>query len=288
VGGGAPPAARAVAHLGLGDLLRRSGFERAQAHLEEALELYEEIGDRWRTAQTLCLLGWVSGYRGDTMRATALLEKGLALLRESGDRRLLPAFLGTLAYVALEAGDFERALGLWEESLAIERKRDRLVGVSVNLANMGYAELVRGDLERATTLYEESLALGQEAKDQELVAGCLMDLGIAATLRGDPERAEAPLRESLAMHLESGRMIDVAKNLEGLAETAGALGQYLRAMRLWGTAVALREDIGVPWRPFERLLHEPQLVAARSRLDEVTREKAFEEGKAMGLEEAVE
>jgi DNA-binding CsgD family transcriptional regulator len=179
-------------------------------------------------------------------------------------------------------------MGLWEESLALERKRGSPVGISANLGNMGYAELVRGDLERARALHEESLAFAKEAKDQELVADWLMGLGIAATLRGDPERAQAPLRESLAMHLEMGRMIDVAENLEGLAEAAGTLGKHLRAMRLWGRAVALREDIGVPWRPAERRLHEPQLVAARSRLDEATREAAFEEGKAMGLEEAVE
>jgi DNA-binding CsgD family transcriptional regulator len=288
VGGGAPPAARAVALLGLGDLLRRSGFERAQAHLEEARKLYEEIGDRWRTAQTLYLLGWVSHIRGDTTRARALYEEGLALVRESGDLRVVPAFLGGLAHMALDEGDFERALSLWEEALALERKRGSLAGISAKLGNMGYAELVRGDPERATALVDESLALAKEAKDQEMVAVCLMCLGIAATLRGDPERAQAPLRESLAMHLEMGRMIDLAEDLEGLAEAAGALDQHLRAMRLWGAAKALREAMGVPWRPAERRLHEPQLVAARARLDEATRETAFGEGKAMGLEEAVE
>jgi DNA-binding CsgD family transcriptional regulator len=163
-----------------------------------------------------------------------------------------------------------------------------LPGTSGILGNMGYAELVRGNLERATALLEESLSLGQEAKDKELVAGCLMCLRIAATLGGDPKQAKAPLRESLTMDVEMGRMIDVAEDLEGLAETASALGQHLGAMRLWGTAAALREDIGVPWRPAERRLHEPQLVAARSRLDEATRDGAFQEGKDMGLEEAVE
>ena len=36
------------------------------------------------------------------------------------------------------------------------------------------------------------------------------------------------------------------------------------------------------------MLHEPQLAAARSSLDEATWEAAFSEGKAMTLEEAVE
>jgi hypothetical protein len=53
-------------------------------------------------------------------------------------------------------------------------------------------------------------------------------------------------------------------------------------------AGALREAIDVPWWSAERLLHEPQLVAARSRLDEATWETAFAEGRNMALEEAVE
>jgi len=72
-----------------------------------------------------------------------------------------------------------------------------------------------------------------------------------------------------------------------LAEAAGALDQHLQAARLWGAAAALRERVGIPWRPTERLLHEPQLVAACSRLDEAVWEMAFAEGKAMGIEEAV-
>jgi DNA-binding NarL/FixJ family response regulator len=53
-------------------------------------------------------------------------------------------------------------------------------------------------------------------------------------------------------------------------------------------AGALREAIDVSWWSAERLLHEPQLVAARSRVDVATSETAWAEGRAMGLEEVVE
>src|SRR5215213_8713185 len=51
---------------------------------------------------------------------------------------------------------------------------------------------------------------------------------------------------------------------------------------------ALREAVGLSWSPTERLLHESQLIAARSRLDEQTWEAAFAEGQAMTLKDAVE
>jgi DNA-binding CsgD family transcriptional regulator len=120
------------------------------------------------------------------------------------------------------------------------------------------------------------------------VAHCLMALGIAATLQGEPERAKALLKEGLAIDVELGSKADIAETLEGLAAATGALGEHVRAARLWGVARALRETIDVPWWSAERLLHEPQLVAARSRMDEARWETALAEGRNMRLEEAVE
>jgi DNA-binding CsgD family transcriptional regulator len=117
-----------------------------------------------------------------------------------------------------------------------------------------------------------------------------MSLGIAAQRRGDPERAKTLLKESLAMNVKMGinRAPEIAENLEGLAEAAGVLGEDVRAARLWGAACELREATDHPWWSAERLLHEPQLVAARSRMDEASWDTAFAEGRTMGLEEAVE
>jgi DNA-binding CsgD family transcriptional regulator len=91
----------------------------------------------------------------------------------------------------------------------------------------------------------------------------------------------------LAIEVELGNKIDMAEDLEGLAEAAGALWQDLRAARLWGAAAALCKDTGVTWASAERMLHEPQLLAARSRIHQAIWEAGFAEGQAMGLEEAV-
>ena len=287
-GGAATTTARAGALLGLGKILKRNEIEQAQAYLEEALALYEGLGERVRVADCMSLLGWVADYRGDRERASVLYEEGLMAARESEDRRIIGSLLNLLAYHAFEGGAFERAQALWEEALVLHRERGGPGGASGILLNMGYIELVKGDQGRATALLEETLTLSREAGDEYQVAGSLMCLGIAATLRGEPERAEALLKESLAMDVELGGKIDIAEDLEGLAETAGALGQPLRAARIWGAAGMLREEIRVPWRPAERMLHESYLTAARCRLDGASWEAAFAEGRAMTFEEAVE
>jgi hypothetical protein len=64
-------------------------------------------------------------------------------------------------------------------------------------------------------------------------------------------------------------------------------GDYERAARLWGAADALRGAIDSPWLPLERRLYEPYLTAIRSRADEAVWVRAWEEGRAMTMEEAI-
>jgi tetratricopeptide (TPR) repeat protein len=157
----------------------------------------------------------------------------------------------------------------------------------LDLYNMGFSEAVRGDDERAEALFEESLAMSRELKDTYGAAISLMSLGDVATRRGDHGRARALLKESLVVFNELGARVNIAECLEILSGMAGALGDDARATRLWGAADALREAIGSPWPPAERRLHEPYLTATRSHADEAVWARAWEEGRAMTMEEAV-
>lgn len=287
-GGAATADARAGALFGLGLILKGQGeLERAQTCLEEALALFEELGDRRCVADSLAYLGWVNYYRDDVAQATLHFEKSLEVARESGNRTIIPNVLGDLAWVAYDGGEFERARRLWEDALALNRERENASGVSVVLQNMGYAELALGDHERATELLEEGLAIAREVGNKRYVALCLMSLGVAATLHGDPNRAKALIQEALAIFLEFGNKGDIAENLESLAGAVGKLGENLQAARLWGAASALRDVTGWHWWAAERRLLEPQRDAARERMNEADWKAAFAEGKAMDLEEAV-
>jgi DNA-binding CsgD family transcriptional regulator/tetratricopeptide (TPR) repeat protein len=208
--------------------------------------------------------------------------------RESENHRIVPDVLNGLGWTAFDDGEFERAQALWEEAVELERQLGSKMVASNVLMNMGYTELARGDHERATKLVEEGLAIGRQLGDKSVVSTGLFCLGIAATLRGQPNEAKGLLETSFAIDVELGNNIDIPEGLEALAGVAGALGQDLRAARLWGAAGALREEIGVQWAPAERMLHEPQLAAARSRIDGAIWETGFGEGQLMGFEEAIE
>ena len=283
------PAARAGALRGLGYVLReRNDFRRSEACFDEALALYEALGNEQRVADCLASLGWVAQFQGDAARTPTFFERSLATARRSGNQAVVPSVLNGMAFIAREGGDFGRAQELWEQALAVARRQGDLFEAATILKNMGYTELARGNHERSKALLEEALVLYRRIGNKYGETDCLAVLGTAATLQGDPQRAKALLQESLVFYAESGLKADTAESLEGLAETAGALGEYARAARLWGAAEGLRETFDLPWTVAERMLYEPRLAAARTRLTTAAWQAAFAEGQAMTSQETVE
>jgi DNA-binding NarL/FixJ family response regulator len=69
---------------------------------------------------------------------------------------------------------------------------------------------------------------------------------------------------------------------------AGAQEKSERAARLWGAAEDLREKIKAPLPADDGAILKPYLDAARARLNERAWEEPLVQGRAMGLEEAIE
>jgi DNA-binding CsgD family transcriptional regulator len=153
---------------------------------------------------------------------------------------------------------------------------------------LGLSYLLQRNLGRAAPLFEESAALSRESGDRTLLPLPLNDLGWVALLGGDLDRAEALHKESLALSKDLGGSHRTFVFLEGLACDAGAKGEAERAARLFGAAQALREATGFPLEPAMRALEEPYLTRARSRLEESAWTEAWEEGRAMSMEAAIE
>jgi hypothetical protein len=93
---------------------------------------------------------------------------------------------------------------------------------------------------------------------------------------------------SLVTQRELGDTGKIAESLEGIASVVAALGLSLRAARIWGAAEGLREEIGSPLRPYERPNYYRHVVAARTREDNAAFDRAWQEGRALPLEQAME
>jgi hypothetical protein len=80
---------------------------------------------------------------------------------------------------------------------------------------------------------------------------------------------------------------DCAACIEGLAAVAGAQDNVARAVRLWSSALAIREAIGAPLPPIDRPRRDKALARLRAQLDDANFAAAWAEGQAMSLEQAI-
>ena len=244
-------AVRAKALSGLGWIVLFQGdHELTVAALEEAMELYRDLGDLSGEAIALAPLGYAAVHAGEIERFPALSEQCEALLQKPLNRHAAAYLLIFLGMVSLEAGHYERTVALLEESRTLFRALGDLRGVCMSGFILGMTELKQGNLQRGTAVLEEGLPLTQRTKDKLGSAYYLMGMGGVAVERGQP----------------------------------------VRAARLWGAAEALRKVIGLPLSYFDLAHsgYEARLAAARSQLEEAIWEAAWSEGWAMSPEQAIE
>jgi predicted ATPase/class 3 adenylate cyclase len=239
-------------------------------------------------AEALSRAGALAWRHGDYARAAELAEDGVALSRRLPDTPYLGDALEVLGFVALGREEYERADAAGAEALALHRARSDARGISSSLTILGAVAEHRGDHAQASALHEESLAVRRAHGDRWGIQSSLRILGGLAARRGDYAQAVALYTGSLALARELKNTWGLAACLEGLAGLSEAMGQPERAARLFGIASALRAPTHVPPLPLDRASYERTVARVRATLEEDIFSTAWEEGRRMTLEQAVE
>jgi hypothetical protein len=136
--------------------------------------------------------------------------------------------------------------------------------------------------------YSASLSLLREAGENLGVAESLCSLGNLATRKPDYAAAHSLHQESLLLRRAGSHPIGIACSLEGFALLASARGERERAACLWGAAEALRARIGAPLWPAQHRYYAPVLARLHTEMGEAAFLRAWEQGRAMDLEQASE
>jgi tetratricopeptide (TPR) repeat protein len=287
-GAGASARGRAKALYSLGHLAYLRGDEgSAKTFLEESAALQRAEGDKDGLSHTLAMLGAVLVDEDDYGRAQAVTEESLALARELGDRQRV-AWVGVnLGNIALAQGELARAEGWYQESLTISREHGNTRRVGAALGRLGEVALQQGDLDRAERYLGESLEIARALDDEVLLAVLRDSLGDVAIRREQYDRAWVLHKEALVGFQGLENRVRSAYTLESMACTAAARGDAAGALRLAGAASRLRELLAVARTPDEREAFDACVNAARQTLGGEEAERAFAEGRAMTLEQAV-
>jgi tetratricopeptide (TPR) repeat protein len=264
-------------------------LQRAQALMEDALQVHRAIGGHVGICHNLRHLACFIAFQGDYDRAQFLAEEGVISAREMGIKGLLGVCLAILGqYAFYYQGKIEKALVCLDEVLELGRESGHLRTLMLSLSFLGNIHRQQGDLEQAEKLLKECTLLLQDRIIASGLWRVQMYKGDLARVHRDYAEAGALYRESLQLIETRGRRLpDVPPRLDGLGIVAAYQNQPQRAAKLFGAAQALRERMGTVIHPVDQAEYDEHLTLLREAFGKAAFTAAWEAGSAMTPDQAI-
>jgi predicted ATPase/DNA-binding CsgD family transcriptional regulator len=231
--------------------------------------------------------GTMAWLQTDFAQAIAHHTEALTLARTNGDRDAEAFALNNLGVQRSTLGEFDAARRHFEECIAIAREAGTPLQEVRALHNLAQIQRLQYDSAAAMRSMEAVLALADEHPFGWMKPFILLGLGQTATDLGDYERAAAALHEGLSLMVAKGNAGVVIDGIEAHARLAAATGAATRATRLYAAGEALREELGFPLSPADRVYASPVLEGLRAALGDDGFAAAWAAGRALSRDEAL-
>lgn len=246
----------------------------------------EGIPTRLR-AQVAQRLGVLLDQQADKAGAAAVLEEAHQLFLEVGDRAGEARALNSLASAVRTVGSSGRARELYDEALRIRTEIGDESGISVTTFNLARLAMDEGDFETGRRLFERSHEIDTSLGEEWGAMLGSLGIAEAAVAQGDLDTAEPLLRSAVRYFFDSEDEDHLAEALSICAAEARALGRFERSARLLGAAEGQWDRLGLPLSPADEVYVEACRSALRSAMGDEAYARAVAEGCAMTTDQAV-
>ena len=255
--------------------------------IERALETEGEISPAIR-AKTLNASSRLAFARGDHAGGERLARQALSLARDISDKENCAWALIFLSNHLMASYDqIKEAMTFAEEGLRLFRELDHKSGIVNGLISLGELARLDGDYPRAGRLYEECLTLSYEMDNRHREALSLVNLSYVAYHQSNFNEAIDYCKKALtlfgSLQMEHSNAIVLAI----IAGPIGAKGDPKLAACLLAASETHYEAMGASVQPADKLEVDRIKNAVREQLGETEFNKAWTEGRAMTMEQAV-
>jgi len=265
----------------------KSHFTEAARRLVDALA--SPVEDGALRARALTSLGYIDDTQGRSAAALSRHEQAIELWHTLADETGLTEAREGLGWALYMCGEKARALQLFEQNLELARGLGHQALVSRALAGVCQLLVATGQFERAEPLALELHASTRDSEDVNCMHAADRYLADCAMHRRDYALAEQHRLSALETALAIGTAMQQTLEVLGLAFTAAGLGRDEDALRLEGAVDAKWGELGVPHAPpLSEAWRERDLAPARARLGEPRASTAFDEGRTMTWDQAIE
>ena len=261
-----------------------------------ARTIYAEHESLFRASSDPLLLVWTLGNWGIAKCAArpgdpagkALLDEALSFGHTLQDPFCFVLCYSSLGDWAVLQGDYATARRHFLKALEWRRQLGTRWIIVAGLWQVANIMCLEGDYAQAEPMYTEALTSARALGDQRSEAHIAQELGAVAIHLGDDERATTLLAESLSSFRKWADSLGIARCLMGLADLRHVHGHMEQAARVLSFVEAWLQSNQMQLVHFDRSNYERSVTTASAQLDEATFVKAWAEGRALTMEQAIE
>lgn len=257
--------------------------QRSEIH-RQALALARSLGDIWRQADALSMLGWD---QRDPRQGRAHWEEAIRLLRQTGDWFYLARTLAVLGFTVLSNGDLEPAQKLLDEAFELNEQINDKKGLEFILTGKSQLCLLRGEYEQARAFLQRDIDLQEQVGNRMGYLWGRARLAYVALREGNAAEAHQILVDVIEKFRADRNKNGLAFALEKLASLYVVLHKPEAAAPLIGRSDAIRQEIGDPRQRLQQDELDRDIAAIIAEIGPSAYQAAYDAGRDMTLDQAV-
>lgn len=241
---------------------------------EQALVIYEELGDTAQQAKVLNNLGNRAWWLGDWDQAVSYYDRARKAFERLGAQVDAAVPLGNIGMILSEQGRLREAETYLRQALRISRAAGDRAGVAIALQLIGTVAAREGRFDEALRLLADARAMHVEDGERAAVVDVDAFIVECLVLRGDGRAALALATETLARaaEAEASHLEPMLRRLEGEALALAGKAEAARASLDAALAASRGKDEYQAALTLEALLRLPPAVRADLDAHELAKE----------------
>ncbi len=185
---------------------------------------------------------------GDIDRAIALLNQAMKIYESIGDKRSIAVLWGSLGVAYWAKGDYEAVARQYENALAARRAIDDRILEGKTLNGLGSVNYQLGRLEVALDYYRQAIDLRHATGDSDGLATSLTYLGNTYIVMGRTMDARTTLEKALPIVRQTENKGQRYELLTSIASLNAEMGRGTSSNDAYEEALGLAQAIGDPKR----------------------------------------
>ncbi|MBK9248142.1 MAG: tetratricopeptide repeat protein [Ignavibacteria bacterium] len=224
-------------------------YTTAPTYYDQALNLYQELGQRLEVAKMVHYQGALHFTLGDYTAALQCMTEALPVIEEFNDKNLLAHLTTDLARIYIAIGSAETAHEYNLRSLSYYEELGNARMVAGSIANCGTSYFINGKYSEALEYIQRAISILDQLGEKEFRAICTLNIGTINFRIHDYTLAMVYFKQALSIYEDLGADDGIATVLGGIGETY-AKEEYEdynpeKAEEFLLRSIAIKEKLGI-------------------------------------------